>query len=77
MDLLKHGIPKSKLAGSISLQAAVGSNLCDADLSNADLSGADLRRALPACLTQEQIDQAYGDEKTQLPDCLQRPESWG
>jgi uncharacterized protein YjbI with pentapeptide repeats len=65
------------LSGANLSGTVLGSQLCGADLSNADLSGADLRRAQPGCITQQQIDQAYGDEKTQLPDSLQRPESWG
>jgi hypothetical protein len=27
-------------------------------------------------LTQQQIDEAKGDERTQLPDELRRPENW-
>src|SRR5215217_6374191 len=65
-------------------------NLCRADLSDADLSEADLSRAdlsganltgpsyLPQHLIQKQINEAYGDEATQLPDHphLQRPAHW-
>ncbi len=45
-----------------------------ANLSGADLSGAELQTATG--LTQEQIDKAKGDERTQLPEGLQRPASW-
>ena len=43
-------------------------------LSGADLSGADLRDT--KYLTQDQIRQAKGDEETQLPDNLHRPQPW-
>ncbi len=46
-----------------------GANLSDADLSNVDLRN-------DTGLTQEQIDEAKGDERTLLPDDLQRPENW-
>ncbi len=46
-----------------------GANLSDADLSNVDLRN-------DTGLTQEQIDEAKGDGRTQLPDDLQRPENW-
>jgi uncharacterized protein YjbI with pentapeptide repeats len=49
-------------------------NLSGATLSGTDLSGTDLQ--LATGLTQEQIDEAYGDEQTQLPPGLQRPASW-
>jgi hypothetical protein len=38
------------------------------------LSDVDLRN--DAGLTQEQIDEAEGNERTQLPDDLQRPDNW-
>jgi uncharacterized protein YjbI with pentapeptide repeats len=63
------------------LQKAVlrGARLRDADLSkarlrDADLSGAELHRAKN--LLQEQLNEAYGDEATELPDYLQRPAHW-
>ena len=72
--------------GIADLQAA---NLQEADLSGANLFGANLRRAdLQAArlqganlqgalnLTQEQINEALGDENTQLPVHLQRPKHW-
>jgi uncharacterized protein YjbI with pentapeptide repeats len=49
-------------------------NLSGTTLSGTDLSSVDLRNATG--LTQEQIDEAKGDEHTQLPDGLQRPDTW-
>src|SRR5215210_1546401 len=49
-------------------------DLSDANLSGADLGSVDLRD--DTGLTQEQIDEAIGDERTQLPDDLQRPANW-
>jgi hypothetical protein len=43
-------------------------------LEDTNLRGVDLREVRN--LTQEQIDQAKGDENTQLPDGLYRPASW-
>jgi uncharacterized protein YjbI with pentapeptide repeats len=51
-----------------------GADMRDADLRNANLKGADLRGARN--LTQEQIERASGDQRTQLPDHLTRPKSW-
>ena len=54
--------------------------LSQVDLSGANLSGADLGHVDlrdDTGLTQEQIDEAKGDERTLLPDNLQRPASWG
>jgi uncharacterized protein YjbI with pentapeptide repeats len=45
-----------------------------ANLSGTDLGHVDLRDDMG--LTQEQIDQAKGDGRTQLPEGLQRPASW-
>jgi uncharacterized protein YjbI with pentapeptide repeats len=53
--------------------------LSNVDLSGANLSGADLGHVDlrdDTGLTQEQIDEAKGDERTLLPDNLQRPASW-
>ena len=60
-----------------------------ADLTGADLSGAYLSEATVARtglrgvnlrgakgLTHEQIERAFGDRTTRLPDHLQYPESW-
>jgi uncharacterized protein YjbI with pentapeptide repeats len=49
-------------------------DLSGADLSGADLSDVDLRN--DKGLTQEQIDEAEGNERTQLPGDLQRPTNW-
>jgi uncharacterized protein YjbI with pentapeptide repeats len=49
-------------------------DLTGATLSGTNLSDADLRTVTG--LTQEQIDEAEGDERTQLPDDLQRPANW-
>ena len=49
-------------------------DLSGTNLSGADLSDLDLRS--DTGLTQEQIDEAKGDERTQLPDGLQRPANW-
>ena len=63
------------LKGSnLSYSHLVNTNLSNADLSDADLNHAELQTARG--LTQEQIDEAKGDERTLLPDDLQRPESW-
>src|SRR5215213_4146939 len=49
-------------------------DLSGANLSGADLSEVDLRN--DTGLTQEQIDEAIGNERTYLPDDLQRPANW-
>jgi hypothetical protein len=49
-------------------------NLEGASFEGADLKGADLEGAIG--LTQDQIDQALGDEDTRLPAGLQVPDSW-
>jgi uncharacterized protein YjbI with pentapeptide repeats len=49
-------------------------DLSGSTLSGTNLSGVDLRT--DKGLTQEQIEEAKGDERTQLPDGLQRPASW-
>jgi Pentapeptide repeats (8 copies) len=67
-----------------------GVNLSEADLSWADLSGADLYEAElhgtnlswadlreVIGLKQEQLDAAFGNASTQLPEGFIRPESWG
>jgi hypothetical protein len=46
----------------------------DAYLFQADFSGANLSEATK--LTQEQIEQATGNEETKLPDHLTRPPEW-
>jgi uncharacterized protein YjbI with pentapeptide repeats len=51
-----------------------GANLSGAKLAQTTLSGADLRGAI---LTQAQLEEAIGDEHTQLPTHLMRPAHWG
>jgi uncharacterized protein YjbI with pentapeptide repeats len=51
-----------------------GADLNGTRLQDAKLHGADLRGALR--LTQEQLELAIGDEKTQLPPGLDRPAHW-
>jgi len=45
-----------------------------ANLGEANLMEADLRAAMR--LTQEQLEQAIGDENTKLPEGLHPPASW-
>jgi Pentapeptide repeats (8 copies) len=54
-----------------------GANLTRANLIGADLSGADLSGVRHRHLTQEQLEQADGDEYTQLPSHLKPPAHWG
>src|SRR5215217_6346807 len=59
--------------------ALQGANLYGANLQGAYLHGADLREANlqgATGLTQEQLEQATGDEHTQLPEGFEQPESW-
>ena len=49
-------------------------DLSGANLNATDLSEVDLRNTTG--LTQEQIDEAIGNQRTQLPDDLQRPANW-
>ena len=49
-------------------------DLKDAKLPGTHLEGADLRHAQN--LTQQQINQAFGDRTTKLPRGIQRPELW-
>ncbi|MGD0074256.1 MAG: pentapeptide repeat-containing protein [Candidatus Binataceae bacterium] len=51
-----------------------GADLRGADLEGADLAGADLRQVFN--LTQKEVDSAIGDEKTQLPPGIIKPDSW-
>jgi len=48
--------------------------LAYATFTKAQIQGADFRGAL--VLTQEQLESADGDEKTQLPPTLHRPSNW-
>jgi Pentapeptide repeats (8 copies) len=51
-----------------------GASLVSAFLKRADLTGADLSTALG--LTTAQINEAYGDGRTLLPEHVVRPASW-
>ena len=51
-----------------------GAHLDSASSPRAHLEGADLSRAIG--LTQAQIDQAFGDAATKLPEGLCRPAHW-
>ena len=84
-NLSKADLSNANLTGAL----LSGTNLDGADLSEADLSGAvlaggDLTKAnlsranlqQATNLTQNQIEQARGNEQTGLPDHLTRPASW-
>ncbi len=83
IDLIRANLSEAYLIGARLSQARLseaylseaylrGAYLIEADLSGADLSGADLRGAIN--LTREQIESAFTDEKTQLPDYLKGQE---
>jgi uncharacterized protein YjbI with pentapeptide repeats len=71
---------EANLSGAILRRAIlVGAGLSGADLEEAKLMGASLSGAIlreAKSLTYEQINQATGDEHTQLPDHLHRPAHW-
>jgi uncharacterized protein YjbI with pentapeptide repeats len=72
-----HGawLEGADLSGARLIEANLsGAQLSGADLSGARLEGVDLRETLG--LTQVQLDTARGDWRTQLPEGLQRPDSW-
>ncbi|MDE0128697.1 MAG: pentapeptide repeat-containing protein [Gammaproteobacteria bacterium] len=48
--------------------------LCDTDMTCASLKDADLSKS--QCLTQEQVDAAFGDGSVSLPEGIRRPEHW-
>jgi pentapeptide repeat protein len=50
-------------------------DLLGSDLRDADLRGTDLSDAL--FLSQSQVNASRGDERTTIPDGLQRPDHWG
>jgi uncharacterized protein YjbI with pentapeptide repeats len=82
---------KSDFRGSDLRRAVLdGADLCRADLSGADLRGASLVSAFlkrtdlagadlstARGLTADQIQDAYGDDRTRLPHGIARPRSWG
>ena len=53
----------------------VGARLVGVDIEDAELSAADLRTAED--LTQEQLEETRGSEKTILPEGLRHPRRWG
>ena len=68
--LIKAQLNSAYLAGAI----LRGADLSEADLSMAHFNGADLRGTKG--LVQEQVDSAYGDSHTELPENLHMPDSW-
>ena len=84
-DLTGARLQGERLVGA-SLRGALllGADLRDADLDRADLTGADLRGAdlrgarLSGALflTRMQVAAARGDDRTSLPDLLERPDHW-
>jgi uncharacterized protein YjbI with pentapeptide repeats len=60
----------------VDLQGAdmTGANLQEAGIFEANLVGVDLSRTMG--LTQAQLDEALGNQETQVPDYLERPEAW-
>jgi uncharacterized protein YjbI with pentapeptide repeats len=74
-DLTKAKLPNANLSNANLPKADLPeADLREANLREASLSGADLREA--EGLTQQQIDAAMGDQKTQLPAHLKRPALW-
>ncbi len=69
-NLLRTNLRGAGLLGADLLRA----NLLGADLRDANLRDADLSGALD--LEQDQLDLAFGDWRTRLPEGLQRPEHW-
>jgi uncharacterized protein YjbI with pentapeptide repeats len=68
-DLSSANLNEAELvAADLSGARLFETDLSDADLSDADLSGADLSAARG--LTQKQLDEAWGDERTKLPEGL-------
>ena len=63
-------LSRADLSGAV----LFGTNLSGADLRAADLSGAILSGAED--LTQEQLEEANGDESTRLPSELKPPSHW-
>jgi hypothetical protein len=76
-NLLRAKLNGADLRDADLSNANLVSQLCDTKLDGANLSGATLSARLSTCpVTQEQINQAYGDESTELGPDLERPESW-
>jgi hypothetical protein len=79
-SLEKAQLQKADLEEAILCKADLeGANLQGADFEGANLQGADLRKANlqgAKALTQKQIDAAFGNERTKLPEGRQRPAVW-
>ncbi|SDT40243.1 Pentapeptide repeat-containing protein [Friedmanniella luteola] len=79
-DLAEQDLRGVDLSGALLIRADLravdlgGADLRSADLRDADLSGAHLADAL--FLTQFQVNSADGDEDTELPPRLTRPDHW-
>jgi uncharacterized protein YjbI with pentapeptide repeats len=79
-DLAEQDLRGVDLSGALLIQADLreadlgGADLRSADLRDADLSGAHLADAL--FLTQFQVNSADGDQDTELPPGLTRPDHW-
>lgn len=79
-DLRKNNLRGADLRGACLIAANLrgvdlsGANLIGADLRDADLSGANLSNSI--FLTQSQINTAKGDNDTNLPIMLVRPNYW-
>lgn len=74
-DLTYSDLNDAHLSGAYLGQSKMsGAHLDGAVLNGAQLSGADLRDAL--YVTQQQIDGAFGDSATRLPENLHKPEKW-
>jgi uncharacterized protein YjbI with pentapeptide repeats len=74
-DLRKANLSRAVLRGAnLSGADLSGANLSGAALGLADLSGANLSGAED--LTQEQLEEANGDESTRLPSDLKPPSHW-
>jgi len=70
-DLSRADLKGADLTGAI---GSIGADLSGADLGGADLSGADLTGAKG--ITPSQLNDAFGDKNTQLPDGDTPPLSW-
>ncbi|GAA1429154.1 pentapeptide repeat-containing protein [Microlunatus lacustris] len=79
-DFAEQDLRGVDLSGALLIQADLreadlgGADLRTADLRDADLSGAHLAESL--FLTQFQVNSAEGDEHTELPPRLTRPDHW-
>jgi len=80
VNMSKANLKDAKLANANLSNATLSdTSLAKADLNGAQLSEVDLRGADligVKSLTQEQVEQAIGDQTTQLPDHLQPPKAW-